>query len=638
MKKNIHNTIIKLVFFTILLSACNTKSSQEMPQNLQEKEEQKSAETINVQNIDNSKAVRAMIGSDGNVNVTALQESLDSFDNENTLEPYIIAINEGNEKIQKWTLKFGKGSEREVGSVLKQGISNGFDALNIAIKTLPENRREKLKILVDSDLYSDEDFTSDGSSIISSISNLYSIEAESYTILDFAGHTLYSQTKDGNKIVPISITNKKFVSVRNLTIKGHARYAIWCQGCDNVVFDSINLELDGKSDSKNLGLRIAEKGSTWGTNIYIDNIFAKGCYGHAVETMKVDGIFIGTITATDCNSCGLLLNATTNAVVGTVNGTRCSPRAPKGVYAALRTANFVGPDVYIHKINAVECGRGYFSVSANYGITIDEFNAENCYAQAALIQDSQGIIIKSGTIKAGSNSGEVAFCLTNGSYGGTLANMNNTFCNLVIEGYKKCFVETPGRSDYNTFIGCTMLGSSFAPHSLTGAREIFDVSSIVIADGTEEITDGAYMNHTAVTNIKIPASVKRIGQNAFYGCTSLKKVEFENGSRLKEIGNQAFDHTAIESISFPPSVRSFGSNIMSPICRNVEIKSKKIKFMASCAFMNLDDTSEIKLPARSICFDHNYDAPDIYGLAKLAKGTKKETWYFWYGHTRTILK
>ena len=48
--------------------------------------------------------------------------------------------------------------------------------------------------------------------------------------------------------------------------------------------------------------------------------------------------------------------------------------------------------------------------------------------------------------------------------------------------------------------------------------------------------------------------------------------------------------------------------------------------MASCAFMNLDDTSEIKLPARSTCFDHKYDTPDIYGLAKLAKGTKKETW------------
>ena len=637
MKKNIRNIIISSVFFIILLSSCKATPSQTTSQNLQEQERIISAKTVTIKNIDNSKAVREMIGSDGTVNVEALQECLDSFDDENTLEPYIIAINEGNEKTQKWTLKFGKGS-KNFGSVLKQEIPNGFDAINTAIKALPKNRRNKLKILVNSDIYSDEDFTSDGSSIISNISNLYSIEVENYTILDFAGHTLYSQTKDGNKIVPISITNKKFVSIRNLTIKGHVHYAIWCQGCDNVVFDSINLELDGKFDSKNLGLRIAEKGSTWGTNIYIDNIFATGCYDNAIETMKVDGLFIGTITATDCNDCGLLLNTTTNAVIGTVNGTRCSPRASKGIYAALRTANFVGPDVYIHKINAVECGRGYFSVSANYGISIDEFNADNCYMQAALLQDSQGIIIKSGTIEAGSNSGETAFRLTNGSDGGTLATMNNTFCNLVIKGYKKCFVEDSGKSDYNTFIGCTTLGSSFAPHSVTCVRETFDNSSIVIADGTEEITDGAYMNYTAVTSIKIPASVKRIGKNAFYGCTSLKKVEFENDPHLEEIGNQAFDHTAIESISFPPSVHSFGSNIMSPFCRNVEINSDKINFMASCAFMNLDDTSEIKLPARSTCFDHKYDTPDIYGLAKLAKGTKKETWYFWYSHTRTTLK
>ena len=104
MKKNIQNIIINLVFFTILFSACNTKSQQELSQNLQEKEEQELAETITVKNIDNSKAVREMIGSDGNVNVVALQERLDSFDNENTLEPYIIAVNEGNEKNQKWTL------------------------------------------------------------------------------------------------------------------------------------------------------------------------------------------------------------------------------------------------------------------------------------------------------------------------------------------------------------------------------------------------------------------------------------------------------------------------------------------------------------------------------------------------------
>ena len=47
---------------------------------------------------------------------------------------------------------------------------------------------------------------------------------------------------------------------------------------------------------------------------------------------------------------------------------------------------------------------------------------------------------------------------------------------------------------------------------------------------------GAFSYCTALTSIEIPASVETIEAAAFYGCSSLATVTFENGSQLKTIG------------------------------------------------------------------------------------------------------
>ena len=55
-----------------------------------------------------------------------------------------------------------------------------------------------------------------------------------------------------------------------------------------------------------------------------------------------------------------------------------------------------------------------------------------------------------------------------------------------------------------------------------------------------EYAFGAFPTDTvspAYTSVQIPASVTEIGQNAFYRCTELKTVEFEEGSQLKALGD-----------------------------------------------------------------------------------------------------
>lgn len=63
---------------------------------------------------------------------------------------------------------------------------------------------------------------------------------------------------------------------------------------------------------------------------------------------------------------------------------------------------------------------------------------------------------------------------------------------------------------------------SFALATATNAASA--VTSIIIEDGFESISVGAFSGYTAVKTITIPGSVTSIGVNAFNGCSSLEKI------------------------------------------------------------------------------------------------------------------
>lgn len=606
-----------------------------------------------------------VVNSDGDVDLTVLQEKLDEFDAENDVAPYIVLAADtvsSSPTGQYWHIFYGAAAgSTKSGTEVSVSASNvnmavGFDALGYALSLLP-SRTAKYKVLIASDMYSGEPTDTAGISMNSKISNLYGVEVPSYTILDFGNHTLYATNETASAIVPLSMYGKSYISVRNVTIYGHARYTIWCQGSDNMVFDNITMTLDANSG---LGLRIADRNvTTWSKNVYVDNINITGCQDNAVETMKVDGIYIGTVTGTDCNDCALLLNTTTNAVVGTVNGTRCSPRSGSGVYAAFRCANYVGPNVHVGKVIANECGRGLFSVSANHGITIDYLESTNSYAQAMLIQDTQNLLVKSGKLTGGSHNSGKGIELTNGSGGGALATMNNTFKNLTISGYSDPVYERSGKSDYTTLVGCTISGTvTLSSHSKQIASEAALASNATETSldisGTA-IADSAYRGYTALTSVTIPATVTSIGEaafmnctslesvtiegactigaNAFYGCTSLRALTI-NGA-VTSIGNCAFGETAIESVTLPASVTSFGHNLFSQATTSVTINSTGITTMGVEAFFNLNDASTITFADATM----KSTVTSSYPYQKSGSYAYWGGWGdHWYGYTRSTIQ
>ena len=82
-------------------------------------------------------------------------------------------------------------------------------------------------------------------------------------------------------------------------------------------------------------------------------------------------------------------------------------------------------------------------------------------------------------------------------------------------------------------------------------------------DGSDRL--GVFQQCAALSSIEIPASVEIIDACAFYGCTNLAVVTFEQGSMLKEFGDGgeessgAFaDCTSLKSIQIPSKVERIG--------------------------------------------------------------------------------
>ena len=91
----------------------------------------------------------------------------------------------------------------------------------------------------------------------------------------------------------------------------------------------------------------------------------------------------------------------------------------------------------------------------------------------------------------------------------------------------------------NAFFGCTSL------------------TSITIPNGVTSIGNNAFFECTSLTSITIPNGVTSIGNNAFTNCTGLTSITIPNSVTI--IGNGAFvDCTSLLSITIPNGVTSIG--------------------------------------------------------------------------------
>ncbi len=116
--------------------------------------------------------------------------------------------------------------------------------------------------------------------------------------------------------------------------------------------------------------------------------------------------------------------------------------------------------------------------------------------------------------------------------------------------------------DPNSFYGCSNLLCVTIPINITSLNSApfsgcSQLKRVVFEKGSKlkEITQTTFPR--SIIELEIPASVEHIGDNAFKDCQSLSAITFEENSNLKAIGNSAFDACGLlSSIEIPASVET----------------------------------------------------------------------------------
>lgn len=93
---------------------------------------------------------------------------------------------------------------------------------------------------------------------------------------------------------------------------------------------------------------------------------------------------------------------------------------------------------------------------------------------------------------------------------------------------------------------CGIWSNSINPFENIGWDPSLYISDIVTVN--EELPRGYFSNWNNLINIKLPKSLKYIGQQCFYGCSSLKTISIPNS--VENIGAEAFYHcSSLEDIN-----------------------------------------------------------------------------------------
>ncbi len=140
---------------------------------------------------------------------------------------------------------------------------------------------------------------------------------------------------------------------------------------------------------------------------------------------------------------------------------------------------------------------------------------------------------------------------------------------------------------------------------------------VVIPDGITKIFDRAFKDNKTIKSVKIPRSVKSIGASAFSGCSALEYVDL---GRVEEYGEKAFENcTSLTSVVIPktltggpwagmfPGCSSLrkvefeaGSKTITAVCRDTPVEEviipEGVTSIMDYAFSGCKGITEIKLP------------------------------------------
>lgn len=282
------------------------------------------------------------------------------------------AIQSGN----TWTVTNG-GSVRYTGTDLAAAMSAAYSSLS-------SGRTTKQSVLIQ------------GSGDVSADAQ---IRIPAYTIVNVCGTVNVTGSTSSSDRSPFYARGATNIDIPHVNITGNPQYGMFFREVSHLHLGKVDLRLN--VNSSGLGVRIDNNPSSGGakvTNIRIDEVRVESSGGHGVETYGVDGLEIGQFVGVDTGNCGLILNATINAEVGSVHCDNCAHIGTG--YAAFRMANRNGrvgssypTNIRVGEIYARGGGRGIFCVSESGGATIARVDLGQTGNNAVLLENCYNVTI-----------------------------------------------------------------------------------------------------------------------------------------------------------------------------------------------------------------------------------------------------
>ena len=188
----------------------------------------------------------------------------------------------------------------------------------------------------------------------------------------------------------------------------------------------------------------------------------------------------------------------------------------------------------------------YSSLLKNIEMSLSTINiGENAFAGCKKLEN---VIIPSSIVKIGDNAFSFCSKLTNITIPSSVTSIGKGVFGGC-DGLESIKV-ADGNSVYKSDGDCII--------EIATNKLIVGCKKSVIPNYVIEIGDYAFIQISCFTSIEIPLSVKSIGDHAFYNCPSLTTLVIP--SSIESIGNYAFAHCNISNIIIPASVTKLGEN------------------------------------------------------------------------------
>jgi len=163
------------------------------------------------------------------------------------------------------------------------------------------------------------------------------------------------------------------------------------------------------------------------------------------------------------------------------------------------------------------------------------------------------------------------------------------------------------------FMGCTALSFVEIPASVRsigdGAFFQTAITSIVLPDAVTELYVGIFADCSKLETVTLPKSLTLIENKCFQNCTSLKTLRLP--ATVTEIGNNAFEGCGLTAIELPEGLKKIGENAFSN-CNALEsvILPASLTFLggeafANCVGLKAVEFRSLELPTNGSGIFHN---------------------------------